>query len=122
MILKGQLSADTALLIDCPVLMRADPAAADQLIPPQQMEKLSVKQLEDRPADDVQLVKPVIVFGERWRRSCPPAWTSTLTSLLTSLLDKEEMLISLDKEDMPISLDRHLDQLIHQLGGDTDCC
>ena len=61
MILKGQLSADTALLIDCPVLMRADPAAADQLIPPQQMEKLSVKQLEDRPADDVQLVKPVIV-------------------------------------------------------------
>ena len=61
MILKGQLSADTALLIDWPVLMRADPAAADQLIPPQQMEKLSVKQLEDRPADDVQLVKPVIV-------------------------------------------------------------
>ena len=65
--------------------MRADPAAADQLIPPQQMEKLSGKQLEDRPADDVQLVKPVIVFGERWRRS------------------------------LSTSLDKHLDQLVHQL-------
>ena len=65
--------------------MRADPAATDQLIPPQRMEKLSVKQLEDRPADDVQLVKPVIVFGERWRRS------------------------------LSTSLDKHLDQLVHQL-------
>ena len=114
MILKGPLSADTALLIDWPVLMRADPAAADQLIPPQQMEKLSVKQLEDRPADDVQLVKPVIVFCERWRRSCPPNWTRR-TSLSTSMLDKEEMLISLDREESLTSAEFLICELSNQI-------
>ena len=83
--------------------MRADPAATDQLIPPQQMEKLSVKQLEDRPADDVQLVKPVIVFGERWRRS------------LSTSLDKEEMLISLDKEESLTSAEFLICELSNQI-------